>query len=221
FDKTVSQNDADWMIRPVTNEEIKQAKFDIDYNKAPVQMVSLPSSIKSLGRLLGMRHGYFKGGRGLRQGDPISSYVFTMVMEVFNLTMKQYIEEIHDFRYHWGCKQLKITHLCFADDLLVLCHGDLKSTMIVKKALDHFCSISGLNLNMGKTTVFFRNLKYQVKRDILSILPFKVGSFPVTYLGVPFISKQIGINDCKRLLNKVKDKVLNWKNKMLTYAGGL
>nr|GEW57435.1 RNA-directed DNA polymerase, eukaryota, reverse transcriptase zinc-binding domain protein [Tanacetum cinerariifolium] len=120
-----------------------------------------------------------------------------------------------------GCKQLNITHLRFADDLLVLCHGDLTSAMIVKKALDHFCSISGLNPNIGKSTLFFRNLKYQVKQEILSILPFKVGSFPITYLGVPLISKQIGIKDCKRLLDKVKDKVLNWKNKMLTYTGRL
>nr|GEV16796.1 RNA-directed DNA polymerase, eukaryota, reverse transcriptase zinc-binding domain protein [Tanacetum cinerariifolium] len=43
----------------------------------------------------------------------------------------------------------------------------------------------------------------------------------VSYLGVPLISKQLGINDCKKLIDKVKEKVLNWKNKMLTYAGRL
>ncbi|GJU17369.1 RNA-directed DNA polymerase, eukaryota, reverse transcriptase zinc-binding domain protein [Tanacetum coccineum] len=143
------------------------------------------------------RHGYFKGGRGLRQRDPILPYLFTMVME------------------------LKISHLCFADDLVVLCHGDVKIVKVVKGALDHFCNMSGLKPNLGKSTTFFGNIKDHVKQAILAILPFKIGSLPVSYLGVPLVSKQIGINDCKRLTDKIKERVLNWKNKMLTYVGRL
>ncbi|GJU10210.1 RNA-directed DNA polymerase, eukaryota, reverse transcriptase zinc-binding domain protein [Tanacetum coccineum] len=39
----------------------------------------------------GERFGYFKGGRGLRQGDPISPYLFTLVMEALNLILKDEI----------------------------------------------------------------------------------------------------------------------------------
>nr|GEY90012.1 RNA-directed DNA polymerase, eukaryota, reverse transcriptase zinc-binding domain protein [Tanacetum cinerariifolium] len=165
----------------------------------------------------GDRHGYFKGGRGLRQGHLISPYMFTMVMEVFNLTIRQYVKECDGFKYHWGCSQLKISHLCFTDDLLVLFHVDVKSVKVVKGALDHFCNMLGLKPNMGKSTIFFGNLKDHVKRTILSVLPFKVGHLHVSYLGVPFF-KQIGFNDYKKLLEKIKERVLNWKNKMLAYA---
>nr|GEZ02384.1 hypothetical protein [Tanacetum cinerariifolium] len=70
---------------------------------------------------------YFTGGRGLRQGDPMSPYPFTLVMEAFNLIMRRNINDNKEFKYHRGFQKLGITHLCFADDLLVFCHGDHKS----------------------------------------------------------------------------------------------
>ncbi|GJX71997.1 RNA-directed DNA polymerase, eukaryota, reverse transcriptase zinc-binding domain protein [Tanacetum coccineum] len=169
----------------------------------------------------GERHGYFKGGRGLRQGDPISPYIFTLVMEVFTKIMQKKISESNDFKYHWGCKELKISHLCFADDLLVLCHGDLKSVEVVKSALDYFSSVSGLLPNLGKSTVFFSNIDDNTKEEVLNLLPFKIGKLPVSYLGVPLITKQLGVKECKNLIDKVKVRVNNWKNKLLSYVGRL
>ncbi|GKG23655.1 RNA-directed DNA polymerase, eukaryota, reverse transcriptase zinc-binding domain protein [Tanacetum coccineum] len=67
----------------------------------------------------GERIGYFKGGRGLRKGDPISPYLFTLIMEMFSLMLQRQIERDPSFQYHYGCKQLKLVHICFADDLLV------------------------------------------------------------------------------------------------------
>ncbi|GJW64567.1 RNA-directed DNA polymerase, eukaryota, reverse transcriptase zinc-binding domain protein [Tanacetum coccineum] len=91
----------------------------------------------------------------------------------------------------------------------------------LRQALDMFSSVSGLNPNIGKSTVFFRNVKEQDKQEILSILPFKIGSLPVSYLGVPLITKHLTFTDCKVLIDKVKIKVNDWKNKMLSYAGRL
>lgn len=45
-------------------------------------------------------HGHFKGKRGLRQGDPMSPYVFTLVMEVLTLILKRKIEEDGHFDFH-------------------------------------------------------------------------------------------------------------------------
>ncbi|GJU06174.1 RNA-directed DNA polymerase, eukaryota, reverse transcriptase zinc-binding domain protein, partial [Tanacetum coccineum] len=68
------------------------------------------------------REGYFSGGRGLRQGDPMSPNLFTLVIEAFNLILRRHINDTKEFKYHQGCQKLGITHLCFADDLLVFCH---------------------------------------------------------------------------------------------------
>ncbi|GJR87193.1 hypothetical protein Tco_0211204 [Tanacetum coccineum] len=69
---------------------------------------------------------------------------------------------------------------------------DAKSVKVVKDALDHFCNMSGLKPNMGKSTVFSGNITDHVKQAFLSMLPLKIGTLPISYLGVPLISKQVG-----------------------------
>lgn len=63
----------------------------------------------------GERHGNFRSGRGLRQGDPMSPYLFTLVMEILTLVVKRRVSRSNVFKYHWGCKELKLTQLCFSN----------------------------------------------------------------------------------------------------------
>ncbi|PWA72453.1 RNA-directed DNA polymerase, eukaryota, Reverse transcriptase zinc-binding domain protein [Artemisia annua] len=170
--------------------------------------------------LNGERKGYFKSGRGLRQGDPISPYLFTLVMEVFTLLMKRNAQQ-GGFKYHMGCNELKLTHLCFADDLLVLCQADINSITIIKNTLMEFSSASGLLPNMNKSTAFFGNVGNEEMSEILEVLPFSIGKLPVKYLGVRLITKRIGAKECKQLIDKVKNRVNDWKNRYLSYASVL
>ncbi|GJV14338.1 RNA-directed DNA polymerase, eukaryota, reverse transcriptase zinc-binding domain protein [Tanacetum coccineum] len=139
--------------------------------------------------LNGELNGFFKGGRGLRQGDPISPYLFTLVMEVFSLIMEKNIEESKVFGYHFGCKELKLSHMCFADDLLVLCKGNRESIKVVKKSLEEFSNVSGLVPNLGKSIIFFGSISERDKLDLLQVMPFKCGKLPVRYLEVPLLAK--------------------------------
>ncbi|GKF80962.1 hypothetical protein Tco_0239564 [Tanacetum coccineum] len=86
----------------------------------------------------GERIEYLSEGRRLRQGDPVSPHLFTLVMEVLNLLLKKNIKES--------------------------------------------------------------------------------GKLSVKYLGVLLVTKQISITDCKPLVENVRKKVMDWKNKALTYA---
>ncbi|GJW47602.1 putative reverse transcriptase domain-containing protein [Tanacetum coccineum] len=116
-------------------------------------------------------HGYFKGIRGLRQGNPLSPYLFTLVMEVFLLMVKRRIKEDGAFKYHWRCNRLKLTHLSFADDLMVFSKADVHSVMILSKALKEFSGVSGLVPNLDKSSVFFGNVPEFLKSEILHVLP--------------------------------------------------
>ncbi|GJW04980.1 RNA-directed DNA polymerase, eukaryota, reverse transcriptase zinc-binding domain protein [Tanacetum coccineum] len=150
----------------------------------------------------GERYGYFKGGRGLRQRDPISPYIFTMVIEVLNLLVENEIRKENAFKYHFGCKQLKITHLCFAYDLIMLSHGDKICVTVLRNALNEFSIFSGLYPNLSKFTMFCGSLDDDTRSEISCIFPFTEGKLPVRYLGVPLVTKKIGVADCKQLVDK-------------------
>nr|GEV59001.1 hypothetical protein [Tanacetum cinerariifolium] len=176
-----------------------------DINGFPERMVlcimNCVTSTKFSISINGGRVGYFKGGRGLRHGDPISPYLFTLVMEVFNLTVRKNIKENGNFKYHYGCKKLEITHLCFADDLLVFYHEDCESVSIIKKSLNEFSRYSGLRPNMQKSTMFFGGLSNAEQNYILQIIPFTVGKLAVRIIGqsVFLLTKQV-IYEINKLL---------------------
>ena len=95
-------------------------------------------------------HGYFPATCGLRQGDPLSPYLFILAMEGFSGIMKE-ASSSGNFRHHWKCKSPAITHLCFADDLMLFSHGDNHSVGLIKDSLDEFMRISGLSVNRNKS----------------------------------------------------------------------
>ncbi|GJX90174.1 RNA-directed DNA polymerase, eukaryota, reverse transcriptase zinc-binding domain protein [Tanacetum coccineum] len=169
----------------------------------------------------GESHGFFKAKRGLRQGDPISPYLFTLVMEVLNLMVKRQIKRDSRFKYHTGCSKLKITSLCFADDLLMLCHGDVVSASILRRGLDEFSLASGLYPSMSKSEAFFSNVCPDAKNEILMAMPFREGTLPIRYLGVPLASRRIKASDCRVLIDAVKNRINDWRNKSLSFAGRL
>nr|GEU89886.1 histidine kinase 3 [Tanacetum cinerariifolium] len=158
--------------------------------------------------LNGDSHGFFIGGRRLRQGDLILPYLFTLVMEVFSLIMEKNIEDTNEFGYHFGCKELKLSHMCFADDLLVLCRGNKGSIEVVKKSLEEFCHVSGLVPNLGKSLIFFGSINDRDKTELLQVLHFKFGGLPVRYLRVPLLAKKLGVSDCQTLIDKEKQELL-------------
>lgn len=122
------------------------------------------------------------------------------------------------FKFHKGCKGIRLTHLCFADDLLVLCDGDVRSVRVLKEALDEFSEASGLLPNPSKSTIFFGSLKESEKMEILNVMPFVVGKLPVKYLGVPLLTRSLSVKQCKSLVDKVVKRVSDWRNKGLSFA---
>ncbi|GJS53892.1 putative RNA-directed DNA polymerase [Tanacetum coccineum] len=148
-------------------------------------------------------HGFFKGKRGLRQGDPLSPYLFTMVMEILSLILKRRVRMSDSFRFHKHCEELEIINVCFADDLFIFARGDLASARVILESLDEFKMVSGLVPSIPKSTAYFCNVVHHVKLAILNIMPFSEGELPVKYLGIPLIYSRLLNKDCKILVEKL------------------
>ncbi|XP_070014502.1 uncharacterized protein [Nicotiana sylvestris] len=68
----------------------------------------------------------FDARRGVRQGGPLSPYLFVLAMEYLTRILKT-LKEKPDLNYHPRCETLHIVQLSFADDLLLFCRGDVVS----------------------------------------------------------------------------------------------
>nr|GEX66682.1 hypothetical protein [Tanacetum cinerariifolium] len=159
----------------------------------------------------GLLHGYFEGKRGLRQGDPLSPYLFTLIMEVFTLMLKRRVSETSTFTYHRFCSELDLINLCFADDLFLFIHGDVNSAKVIKDALDDFKDALGLNPSMPKSKAYFYKVINYTKLAILNILPFEEDRLPVKYLGVPLVSSWLISRDSYTNANDANMNDLQFK----------
>nr|GEU60555.1 hypothetical protein [Tanacetum cinerariifolium] len=154
-------------------------------------------------------------------GDPLSPYLFTIVMEVLTLILRRRVRESNLFSYHCYCSKMELVNLCFADDLFLFTHGDIHSARTIMEALDEFKLVSGLVPSLPESTAYFCNVLNHTKLAILEILLFEEGHLLVKYLGVPLVSSRLFFKDCKELIENVKSRINDWKNKSLLIAGGM
>lgn len=112
--------------------------------------------------------GFFKGKKRLRQGDPLSLFLFVLCLEYFSRSLKIATGD-PDFNSHPKCGRLKITHLTFADDLMLMARGDVPSVKIVMKCLADFGTKSGLYVNNLKSNMFATGLEDHELEEIMSV----------------------------------------------------
>ena len=118
-------------------------------------------------------------------------------------------------------KEIKLSHLSFADDLIMFCHGSYHSALVLKSALDEFFLLSGLCANHSKRNIFISRVPYAISQQLINLFGYPVGSLPIRYLRIPIISSKLNFHDCSPLVEKVSSRLSSWLNQCLSFAGRL
>jgi hypothetical protein len=121
---------------------------------------------------------FFRIGRGLRQGCPLSPLLFILVMEALSLLLKtgQAEGKLSGIKVS---RTIKILHLLFADDVLIMTNGTLQEWLEIKEILHKFCSATGLLINWDKSTFHFANLQQLILDQIKGIFPYTFTPLPL------------------------------------------
>lgn len=114
----------------------------------------------------------------MRQGDSISPYLFIMVMEVLSKLLES-AEMNNAFRLHPLCSTPRLTHLLFADDLLVFSDGSRSSINGIKSVMASFKTWSGLDMNNEKSEIFYVGYPDIQAAVMADLSGFKRGLFPL------------------------------------------
>jgi hypothetical protein len=89
---------------------------------------------------------FFKSEKGLRQGCPLSPYLFILVLEGLSLLLQKSLAE-HCISGIKVSNLIRIIHLMFVDDILLISKADLVEWKAIMDILQIFCSSSGLSIN--------------------------------------------------------------------------
>ncbi|CAL1355748.1 unnamed protein product [Linum trigynum] len=157
--------------------------------------------------------------RGVRQGDPLSPYLFVLCMERLSHRIDRAIQE-----KQWKPLRLSpggptLSHLFFADDLVLFAESDASQIRIIKQCLDEFCSSSGQRVNYHKSAMFVSaNIPRRRARALSERMEIPLTVDLGRYLGVMAIHGRVKRGRYQDLIIKIQRKLAPWKAKHLSIA---
>uniref|UniRef100_A0A2N9I5D1 Reverse transcriptase domain-containing protein n=1 Tax=Fagus sylvatica TaxID=28930 RepID=A0A2N9I5D1_FAGSY len=165
-------------------------------------------------------HGNIHPSRGLRQGDPLSPYLFLLCAEGLHSLIKK-AESSGDIQGVSLCRGgPKITHLFFADDSLLFIKATTTACDQIQSILGQYERASGQQVNRDKTTIFFsRSIPIPNQNAIKDILNVPIIRQYEKYLGLPSLIGRNKAESFTQIKERVWHKLKGWKEKLLSQAG--
>jgi hypothetical protein len=183
-------------------------------------MMACVSSVRYQVRFNSEETNSFIPTRGLRQGDPLSPYLFLLCAEGLS-SLLLYEEEVGGIDGVRVCRNApSVSHLLFADDSLILMKADMTNATSLQQVLDTYCTNSGQMVSLAKSSIFFSpNTNALLRSEICEALHIDTEALSDKYLGLPAL---VGADrsDCfKHFIERIIQRINGWKEKLLSIQG--
>ncbi|CAN6352985.1 unnamed protein product [Urochloa humidicola] len=157
---------------------------------------------------------WFPCKRGVRQGDPLSPYLFLLVADV----LQQMIKQDGGIR-HPAAADVPCPVLQYADDTLILLKADCQDLQRLKATLEQFSEFTGLKINYSKSTVTPMHVPDGDTTMLQAVLGCQLGTFPQTYLGLPLSNDKLRLSAFTPLVAKADKYLSGWQASLLNPMG--
>ncbi|CAN1163134.1 Putative ribonuclease H protein At1g65750 [Linum perenne] len=162
----------------------------------------------------------FNSERGLRQGCPLSPYIFTLCVERLSILIRDCVVDGSWKAVELAKGSTKLSHIFFADDLVLFGVATVAQATVIQKCLDDFGGASGQRVSKEKSRIYFsKNVSSNLQREISGILGMPTTTNLGRYLGVPIIHGRALNAHYKFLLENLDSKLAGWKRETLSLAG--
>lgn len=115
--------------------------------------------------------GFFKVSRGIRQGCPLSLFLFLLVAEALSLLVPQAKGE-NKIRGLSVTSQNTLTQLLFVDDVLLVGLGSVDEWVVFKDILNLFCLAIGMQIRIQKSMLLKHNISHETEVLLSLVLPY-------------------------------------------------
>ncbi|KAL3820475.1 hypothetical protein ACJIZ3_006380 [Penstemon smallii] len=170
--------------------------------------------------LNGVNFGAVKPERGIRQGDPLSPYLFLFCAESLSALICQEERRGHLEGISICRGAPRVSHLLFADDTLIMCQATEEAAIHVNNLLLAYGLASGQNINFEKSSVVFtKNTEEDEIALILRSLPIRREPKHERYLGLPLTAGKSKREVFEYIRERVWSRLQSLKSRILSKAG--
>ncbi|GAU20182.1 hypothetical protein TSUD_352460 [Trifolium subterraneum] len=162
--------------------------------------------------------------RRLRQGDPLSPFLFLLAAEGLNVMMRAMVQSNLFTGYTIGsANSTVVSHLQFADDTLLLGVKSWANVRALRTVLVLFENVSELNVNFHKSMLVGVNIGDSWLSEAASVLGCKMGKVPFVYLGLPVGGDPCCLSFWDPVVSSIRTRKMawiSWKNVCLGLEHG-
>lgn len=157
--------------------------------------------------------------KGLRQGDPLSPYLFITVADVLQQLLNSACG--HGLLAHPLLDNTPCPVLQYADDTLIIVRATPTAAQNLKEILDNFALATGLSINFDKTTLVPMNTSTNLATAVAATLGTQISSFPQTYLGLPLSDTKLPASAFQPIIDTCDRYLAGWCANLLSKGGRL